>query len=114
MEPSLVLFLIVVCTVIVVDLSGFVTTVKRWIWKWVWKNKREFQDFDMKPFDCSLCSSWWLNLGYLIISGTWTLPLMTLALVLAFLTPVIKDAILTIKALLQKIIDTIYWYFNME
>lgn len=113
MEPSLVLFLIAVCAVIVVDLSGFVMEVKKAVWRWVWKDKRPYQEFSAKPFDCSLCTTFWVSLGYLIISGTWTLPLMTLSLVFAFLTPVIKDAILTAKDLIQKIIDTIYWYFNL-
>ena len=39
---------------------------------------------------------------------------MTLALVIAFLTPTIKDTILTVKYLIQKIIDAIYWYFNLD
>lgn len=114
MEPALVLFLIAVCAVIITDLSGFVTEVKKFVWKWVWKDKRPFQDFTAKPFDCSFCQTFWVSLGYLIISGEWTLPLMTLSLVFAFLTPVIKDTILTLRDLIQKIIDTIYWYFNME
>ncbi len=114
MEPALTLFLIAVCTVIVIDLSGFIDTLKHWVWKWAFKGKKEYQDFSLKPVDCSLCASWWINLGYLIISGTWTLPLMTLALVIAFLTPIIKDTILTVKYLIQKIIDAIYWYFNLD
>jgi len=114
MEPALVLFLIAVCAVIVIDLSGFVTEVKKAVWKWVWKNNRPFQDFNAKPFDCSFCANFWLSLGYLIIWGKWTLPLMTLALLFSVLTPIIKDTILTLKDLLQKIIDAIYWYFNME
>lgn len=114
MEPSLVLLLIAICCVVVIDLSGFIDALKQWIWKFAFKGKREYQYFSLKPFDCALCASWWINLGYLIISGNWNLPLMTLALVIAFLTPIIKDTILTLKAFLQKIIDTIYWYFNLD
>ena len=49
MEPALTLFLIAVCTVIVIDLSGFIDTLKHWVWKWAFKGKKEYQDFSLKP-----------------------------------------------------------------
>ena len=97
---------------IVIDLTDFVESVKRGIWKWVFgKDGRSYQDFPFKPFECSLCMSFWLGLLYLIIWGEWTLPLMVYQLWLSIMTPVIKDILILVRAFLQKIIDTIYeWY----
>lgn len=107
------LFLIAVCCVIVIDISGFIDAIKRMIWKWVWKEKRPYQDFTMKPFDCSFCSNFWISLGYLIIWGVWTFPLMALALVFSFLTPVIKDVLYLLRDFITKMIETIYDYFSL-
>lgn len=112
MDTYLVLLLIAVVTVNLVDLSGFIDTLKRWIWKWVWKKGKPYQDFDFRPFQCSYCMTHHIGLIYLLIAG-WTLPSYAWLLVLCFLTPVIKDAILTIRAALQKIIDTVWWYLNL-
>lgn len=114
MEPALVLLLTTVATVLVLDLTDFMDSIKHFIWRWVWKNKREYQEFRLKPFDCSLCLSWWIGLGYLIISGTITLPLVVLQLAMSVMTPVIKDIILTIREFVQKIIDTINWYLGLN
>lgn len=113
MEPSTILLLITICTVIVVDLSGFIDHIKMWIWKWVWKNKKEYRDFELKPIDCSFCMNFWLSLGYLLIWGKWTLGLMTLSLFLSLMTPIIKDILMLVKAFCSKIIDVIYmWYID--
>ena len=107
------LFLIAVCCVIVIDISGIIDHIKKWIWKWVWKNDRPYQDFELKPIDCSFCSNFWVSLGYLIISGTWTLPLMALALFFSYLTPVIKDVLYVIKDFIIRMIGAIYDYFSL-
>ena len=113
MEPTLVLFLLTVMAVIVIDLTDFVDSIKHGIWKWVFKDKRPFKEFRMKPFDCSLCSSFWLGLLYLVIWGKWSLALMTFQLFLSFLTPVIKDALMLVKSLLQRMVDAVYDYFQL-
>lgn len=106
------MFLIAVCCVLVIDISGFMDTVKRAIWKWVWKEKRPYQDFDLKPFTCSFCSTWWICFFYLLFTGL-TLPLMALALFYAFLTPVIKDVLYFIRDFFTKLIGCLYDYFNL-
>lgn len=112
MEPSLVLLLITLAMVMVIDMTDFVDSVKRGIWRWTFgKNGRAYHDFPFKPFECSLCMSFWLGLGYLIIWGEWTLPLMVLQLFLSVMTPVFKDILILVKAFAQKIIDTVFeWY----
>lgn len=113
MEPSTILLLITICTVIVIDLSGIIDHIKQWIWKFTYRGKREYRDYELKPLDCSFCMNFWISLGYLIISGTWNLGLMTLSLFLSLMTPVIKDILMLIKAFCSKIIDVIYmWYID--
>lgn len=113
MEPSLVLLLITIAMTIVIDLTDFVPSVKRGIWRWVFKDRRAYQDFPFKPFECSLCMSFWLGLGYLIIWGQWTLPLMVLQLWLSIMTPQIKDILMLVKDFINKIIDTLYGWYNL-
>ena len=112
MEPTIVLLLITLAMVMVLDMTDFVQSVKRAIWRWVFgKDGRDYKDFPFKPFECSLCMSWWLGLGYLIIWGEWTLPLTVFQLFLSIMTPVFKDILILVKAFSQKIIDTIFeWY----
>ena len=107
------MFLIAVCCVLVIDISGFMDTLKRAVWKWAFKGKKQYQDFDLKPFTCSFCSTWWICFFYLLFSGSITLPLVTLALVYAFLTPVIKDVLYLIKDFIIKLVEVIYDYFNL-
>ena len=114
MEPALVLLLITIGVTIVIDMTDFVTSVKMAIWRWVFKaNPREYRDFRMKPFDCSLCSSFWLGLLYLIIWGKWTLGLMVFQLFLSIMTPHIKDILILIKDFVNKIIETIYMWYQL-
>lgn len=113
MEPTLVLFLLTVMMVIVIDLTDFIDSVKQGVWKWVFKDKRPYKEFRMKPFDCSLCMSFWVGLLYLIIWGQWSLPLMVFQLFLSYLTPIFKDALLLVQTLLQRMIDAVYDYFHL-
>lgn len=92
-----------------IDLSGFIETLKHWIWKFACKG-RQYQDFDFRPFECSYCLTHWTGLIYLLCTG-WTLSLYTLLLLICLMTPIIKDILMLAKAFIQKIIDTIYeWY----
>lgn len=109
----MILFMLTVITVIVVDLTDFVYSVKKAIWKWVWKEQRDFKDFGMRPFDCSLCLSWWVGLIYLLISGTITLPLVLFQLFISYMTPIIKDLVQMIKDMAVRILDMLYTYLSL-
>lgn len=113
MNPYLVLLLTTLIVVNIVDISGFIDTLKQWIWKWAWRGKREFKDFDFRPFSCTYCMSWWVGLIYLICSGTITLPLVVYQLFLSYLTPIIKDIIQMIKDMCVRILDMIYTYLSL-
>lgn len=105
------LLLICLILVFIIDISGFVDTVKHWIWKWLYKTK-EYRDFNLKPFDCSLCATWWSGLIYLCFTGlSWEM--VAYVALLAYLTPIFKDIILFIKDLMIKIIDELYYIFKV-
>ena len=106
------LFLISLILVFIIDISGIVDVIKHVIWKWAYQGKREYKDFSIKPFDCSLCSTWWVGLIYLCFAGLSWVNVAYVAF-LAYLTPVFKDVLILLKDFAVKIIDTIYYYFNL-
>ena len=62
-----ILTITVICCYIL-DISGFIDEIKQRIMKWLSIK----QEISLKPFDCSLCMSHWINLFYilyLIIGG---------------------------------------------
>lgn len=50
--------------VFVVDLSGFTQSWKAWLEK-----RTHYRIGSVKPFDCSLCLSWWIGLLLVYIAG---------------------------------------------
>ena len=86
----------------IIDVSGFVQELEGFLSKWLHIRARI-----PKPFSCSLCTTWWTGLIYLIITGNLTLPLVAFTLFISLLTTVTKDIIYLIQDLLIKIIDII-------
>ena len=97
------LFEITVIVVIIVDISGFIDSIKSLIGKVLGIN-----NVSLKPLDCSFCLNWWVSLGYLVITNQLSLTAVMVALLLSTMTPIIKDAIYLIRDLLGKIIDKAY------
>ena len=69
------LFEITVIVVIIVDISGFVDSIKSFVGKVLHIN-----NVSLKPLDCSFCVSWWLSLGYLLITNELTITAVMVAL----------------------------------
>ena len=106
--------LLMMCLVLVfiIDISGVVDHIKRLVWRFAYKGKREYRDFEAKPFDCSLCATWWCGLIYLCFTSlTWC----NVAYVafLAFMTPVFKDLLNMVKDFIAKMIDAIYTWYDL-
>lgn len=106
--------LLILCNIIVfiIDISGVVDVIKKKLFKWLYPNK-QYRYFTLKPFDCSLCLTFWLGLLYLILAHTLTFPYMLFVCLLAFMTPVFKSIWLLIQDFLIKIIEGIYTLFNL-
>ena len=97
------LFEITVIVVIVVDISGFIDSIKAFVGKVLHIN-----NVSLKPFDCSFCLNWWVSLGYLVITNQLSITAVMVALLLSTMTPIIKDAIYLVRDLLGKIISKAY------
>ena len=97
------LFEITVIVVIIVDISGFVDSVKTLIGKVLGIN-----NVKLKPLDCSFCVNWWLSLAYLLITNELSITAVMVTLLLSTITPVIGDLIYLIRDLIGKIINKIY------
>ena len=94
--------------VLIIDISGFIDSVKFGISKWLTKGKFPKADYRIKPFDCSLCATWWTGLIYIICTGQFSIFLVAYLLFLAVMTPVAKDIIILIKDICIFIINKIY------
>ena len=93
------LILIQLIIVFIIDLSGVVDSIKLFISKHLTKNKIVTTNFSIKPFDCSLCTTWWIGLIYLLICHSFTIPYIALVALLSYLTPLSSSILLLIKDL---------------
>lgn len=104
------LVLIALFWVLVVDIAQFPAEIKRGLFRWL-KGKREYVDYSLKPFDCSLCLTWWTGLIWIIVAG-FRFDYVVLCLGIACFTPIIKDVILLTRDFLGWIIDRAYNIFQ--
>jgi hypothetical protein len=70
-EINLILLAVIVC--FIVDISGIISSIKYSIWKKLFKKKGSPENIKLKPFDCSLCSTWWTTIIYIICTNNFTL-----------------------------------------
>lgn len=97
------LFEITVIVIIIVDISGFIDSIKAFIGKVLHIN-----NVSLKPIDCSFCMNFWASIGYLLITNELSITAVMVALLLSTMTPIIKDAIYLIRDLLGKAINKAY------
>lgn len=90
----------------IIDISGVMDSIKYAIWRWAFNGKREYKDFNLKPFDCSLCMTFWVGLIYIIITG-FSIWLLLWVCFCALISNVLGDIMILIKDLLIKGIDKI-------
>lgn len=79
------------------DLSGYITSIKRAIWKWVFGNTKPFQEFDLKPFDCSLCMTHHILLLYLLFTCQFSIVTYFIVCLLSLLSSNITSMLLLFK-----------------
>lgn len=102
------LFIISIIWVLILDLSGFALTIDKLFYKIFYPGRPSRDDARFKPFDCSLCMTWWTCLVYLIAVNALTLPYIALSLLFAWLTTIEKDIFIFVKDLITKLLDTLY------
>ena len=104
--PLLVdMILAAVVTVFVVDLSGFTTSWKTALARWLHVPADRLH---VKPFDCALCMTFWVSLGVSLVRGEFCLLAVVYAALLAFFSSTIADTLRIVKDAFTKIGDLIY------
>lgn len=101
------IFLIAVCWVFVLDISGFWVEFSTWLSRFLLPKGMKPAPFELKPFSCSLCMTFWTSLVYVICIGEWSVLMMAYICLMAWLTPIIKDGLITLSNLINKLINRI-------
>lgn len=97
------LFEITVIVVIIVDISGFIDSIKVFIGKVLGIN-----NVKLKPLDCSFCLNFWVSMAYLIYVDELSLTTLMVSLLLSTMTPIVKDTIYLMRDLIGKLINKLY------
>ena len=96
------LFSILIICVLVIDISGFVHSIKAAIGKYL---KISPNSFRIKPFDCSFCMTFWVSMIYLLVAGRFTLVNIAVVLLLCCLTTPLKNLVMSVRDKLTKWMD---------
>ena len=76
------LLLVAAITIYIVDLSGFTES-----WRSALTRAIKAKDLKpIRPFDCSLCMTWWVCIIYALCSGSFSLPVLAYIAALSFLS----------------------------
>ena len=97
------LLILTAIIVFIIDLSGVIEEMESGLAKWLKVKKARIP----KPFSCSLCMTWWSGLIYLICVNSFTLGWIAYVALLAYLTPVIYNALTLVYDILNKVISVI-------
>lgn len=96
------LFSILIISVIVIDISGFVHSIKVAIGKYLGISPNSFR---IKPFDCSFCMTFWVSMIYLLVVGRFTLLNIAIVLLMCCLTTPLKNLVMSVRDKLTKWMD---------
>lgn len=88
----------------VIDLSGAVDALKLFVSRILTKNKISTTNFTLKPFDCSLCTTWWVGLLYLLVTNNFTYPMVAFVAVLSLFADVFSNILLLMKDVIINLI----------
>ena len=88
--------------VYVLDISGFVDDGIQPFFRKHFKGQLK-----TKPFLCSLCMSHWIGLLYIIITGTFSIPMWGYVCLLSLLTPVFYNLLIGLREFLLKITSNV-------
>lgn len=97
--------------VFIIDCSGVIDAIKGAIAPLLTKYlgiKITPDRLRIKPFDCSLCSTFWAGVIYLLVVGAFTIPNLLYVCMCAYCTIIIKSAI----ELADEAISTILYMAN--
>ena len=105
-SPCIDILLIAAVYVFGIDVCRFWDTVSAAVKGWLTHGALR-TPFQLKPFGCSLCMTFWTGLLYLLLAGRLTLPMVAYVCLVAMLTPRIKDLLLVADGLLAALFNLI-------
>lgn len=105
------LFILTVIICFIVDISGIIEQLKRWLFKIAYPEK-PYRPYSLKPFDCSLCMTWWAGLVYITIYGCFDLPHIALVVLMAYLSERVKNAMELVSDFFGTTIDKLKNFIN--
>ena len=92
--------LIIATCVCIFQLTGFIQNLKSKIARWLsvddWK-------ISLKPFDCSLCLTFWCCILYILFKSEFSLLNLLLVFTVSYLAPVLEDLLLGIREFLLRL-----------
>ena len=97
------LLLVAVVTIYIVDLSGFTQSWRSALARRMHINENNRRP--VKPFDCSLCMTWWVCLIYPICTGDISLGTIAFAAFLSHLSNPIGEILIFIREWMIHILD---------
>lgn len=95
--------------VFLLDISDGVDALKRFLWNRLFKNV-PYPDtgISIKPFDCSLCLTWWTSLLYIVVTNNISFTIVCYVAIISSMTTTIRDIYCILQNILQKILKKIY------
>lgn len=104
MNIYFITFCITAITVLVIDIFKFWDNFSSEIIYYLTKGKIR-KSIDLKPFNCSLCLSHWVNLIVLIATGFFTIPNYLYIILLSFFTGILGAIFLLVENIVYKLIN---------
>ena len=101
------LILINLITVYIIDQSGAVDSFKSGLKSLLTKGKMKDPDYSLKPFDCSLCMTFWLSIIYLIVTNHISIVYFALACLNSYMSQYANDLFIVFKHFWSKMMDKI-------
>ena len=93
---------IAVIVVIIIDISGFIDSIKEFIGRLL-----NIANVRLKPLSCSFCMTFWVSMCYLIYANELSLTTLMFSLLMSVMTPTISDLIYLIRDLIGNLINKI-------
>lgn len=100
---ELICITVIVC--FIVDVSGVIDNIKVAVFRFMYGSKAPYRDFSFKPFDCSLCMTFWSCNLYLLFVGKFTVFTLCLVCMLALFSEVFTYFLFYLKDFLGWIIN---------
>lgn len=98
--------LITISWVLILDQLQFWNEFSTMISGWLSGGKIK-KPLDWKPFNCSVCMSFWTNLTYIIVTNQFSIWMVLYILALSWSTPIINSILCFVRNSIIKIINTI-------